>query len=146
MVSRQGLAAAVTAAGLIWLGTSLLAQGQETYKTRLSAVPADQKTRPELAGLGTATAVLSGAKLSINGSFDGLRSPATMAQLHSAVAAGVRGPVIHDLTVSKATSGTVTGSFDLTPPQVESLHKGGLYIQIHSEKAPEGVIWGWLQR
>ena len=90
--------------------------------------------------------MLSGTKLSVNGSFEGLRTPATMAQLHSAVAAGVRGPVIYDLTVSKATSGTVTGSFDLTAPQLESLHKGGLYVQIHSEKAPEGVIWGWLQR
>jgi hypothetical protein len=62
------------------------------------------------------------------------------------VAAGVRGPAIQDLTVSKATSGTISGSVDLTAPQVESLKKGGLYIQIQSEKAPDGVIWGWLLR
>jgi hypothetical protein len=90
--------------------------------------------------------VLSGSKLTITGSFDGLRSAATTAELHSAVAAGVRGPAIHDLTVSKATSGSISGSVDLTGPQVESLKKGGLYIQIQSEKAPEGVIWGWLLR
>jgi hypothetical protein len=58
----------------------------------------------------------------------------------------VRGPAIADLTISKATSGTITGSIDLTPAQLASLHKGGLYIQIHSEKAPNGVLWGWLLR
>jgi CHRD domain-containing protein len=127
-------------------GLSLAAQSGETYKARLNALPADARTRPELAGNGSVSAVLTGSKLTITGSFDGLRSAATTAQLHSAVAAGVRGPVIHDLTVSKATGGTVTGSVDLTPPQLESLKKGGLYVQIQSEKAPDGVIWGWLLR
>jgi hypothetical protein len=143
MALRRAAAAAI---GIGFLGLALLAQTGETYKARLSAVPADARTRPELAGIGSVTAVLSGAKLTITGSFDGLRSPATMAQLHAASAAGIRGPVISDLMVSQAISGTVTGSVDLTPPQVENLRKGGLYIQIHSQKAPDGVIWGWLLR
>ena len=63
---------------------------------------------------GSATAVLEGSKLAITGSFDGLKTAATTANLHSAVAAGVRGPVIADLTIAKATSGTITGSVDLT--------------------------------
>src|SRR5579859_5654484 len=128
----------------IALAVSGLAQGTETYKARLTAVPADARTRPTLAGIGSATATLSGTKLTTTGMFEGLLSPASMAQLHSAVAAGVRGPAIGDLTIPKATSGSISGSFDLTPQQVESLHKGGLYIEIHSEKAPDGVIWGWL--
>ena len=124
----------------------LLAQGTETYKARLTAVPADARTRPSLAGIGSATGTLTGGKLTISGTFEGLLSPATMAQLHGAVAAGVRGPVIGDLTVAKATSGSLSGSFTLTPEQMESFHKGGLYIEIHSEKAPDGVIWGWLTK
>jgi len=132
--------------GFLGLALSLLAQTGETYKARLSAVPADARTRPELAGIGSASAVLAGTKLTITGSFEGLRSAATMAQLHAASAAGIRGPVIHDLTVSPAISGSITGSVDLTPAEIESLHKGGLYIQIHSQKAPEGVLWGWLLR
>jgi hypothetical protein len=122
------------------------AQSRETFKARLSAVPADARTRAELAGSGNATAVLEGSKLSVTGSFEGLRTAATMAQLHNAVAAGVRGPVLADLTVPKATSGTITGSVDLNPEQLKNLHKGGLYIEIHNEKAPEGVLWGWLLR
>jgi len=30
--------------------------------------------------------------------------------------------------------------------QIQNLRKGGIYVQIHSEKAPEGVLWGWLIR
>lgn len=144
MAFWKRFAVALGAVALWCAGVSLVAQTKETYKARLSAVPADARTRPALAGIGSATATLSGSTLSVSGSFEGLRSPATIAQLHSAIAAGVRGPVIAELTIAKATSGTITGSTDLTPPQVQNLHKGGVYIQIHSEKAPDGVLWGWL--
>jgi hypothetical protein len=131
---------------ILALAEVLIAQSGETYKARLSAVAADARTRPQLAGLGSASAMLSGSKLTINGSFEGLLSPATMAQLRAGVAAGVRGPTVQELTISKATAGTISGSADLTPLQIEALHKGGLYVQIFSEKAPDGVLWGWLLR
>ena len=123
---------------------SLAAQSGESFKARLSAMPADAKTRADLAGSGNLTAVLTGTKLAITGTFEGLRAAATTANVHSSVAAGVRGPAIGDLTISKAESGTITGSIELTPQQLASLHKGGLYVQIHSEKVPDGVLWGWL--
>lgn len=129
--------------GMLIGALSTLAQSGG-FKARLSALPADAKTRAELAGSGSASAMLSGTKLTITGSFEGLKSPATTANLHSAVAAGVRGPVIADLTVSKSNSGTISGSAELTQAQLASLHKGGLYVQIQSEKAPDGVLWGWL--
>jgi CHRD domain len=129
-----------------WLATGALAQGQETYKVRLSPVPADQKTRPDLTGSGSLTATLAGTKLTINGMFEGLKYPATMAELHSGVAAGVRGPVVGTLTITKATSGSISGSADLTPQQLTDLRKNGLYIQIYSERTPEGVLWGWLMK
>lgn len=134
--------AGAVAAGFIWMAVSGIAQ--DAMKARLSPVPADQKTRADLAGTGSVTATLSGTKLTVNGTFDGLKSPATMAELHSAVAAGVRGPVLAPLTVTKDTKGTITGSADLTPNQVANYHKGGLYVQLYSEKTPEGVLWGWL--
>jgi hypothetical protein len=126
------------------LAAALAAQTGETHKARLSAVAADARTRPALAGTGSATATLSGSKLTVNGSFEGLLSPATSAQLHAAITAGVRGPVIQDLTIPNATSGMISGSADLTPEQVDEFHKGGIYLQIQSEKAPEGVLWGWF--
>jgi hypothetical protein len=40
----------------------------------------------------------------------------------------------------------VSATLDLTPQQIESLKKGRLYLQIDSEKAPDGNLWGWLLR
>jgi hypothetical protein len=146
MTLKRRIATAVIGTGFLWLGLYAVAQGNETFKARLSPLPASAKNRPDMAGGGTITAVLSGTKVTINGSFEGLLTPATKATLNMAVSpmAGVRGPAIHDLTIPKAASGSITGSFDLTPPQVESLKKGGLYVQIHNEKLPDGVLWGWF--
>jgi hypothetical protein len=106
----------------------------------------DASKRAEITGSGSISAVLAGTQLSITGAFDGMQSPATLAQVRQGVATGVRGPAIGDLTVSPATSGDVSGMLSLTAEQVESLRKGKLYIQIHSEKAPDGNLWGWLLR
>ena len=134
--------AGAIAAGFIWMAISLVAQ--DATKARLSPVPADQKTRADLAGSGSVTATLAGTRLTINGTFEGLKSPATMAELHSGVAAGVRGPLVAALTVTKATSGSISGTADLTPAQMANYRKGGFYLELYSEKTPEGVLWGWL--
>jgi hypothetical protein len=140
---RWSMAAAGTAA-CVGLMLVVAAQGQDTYKARLSPLPADAKTRPDLAGSGTITGVLSGTKLTINGTFEGLKTPAVVARLHNGVAAGVRGPAIQDLTITKAVSGTITGSAELTEAQVANFKKGGLYVQLASEKTPDGTLWGWF--
>jgi hypothetical protein len=114
-----------------------------TFATRLSVVPLTIAMQATVAGQGAATAVLSGSRLTIEGKFDGLRSPATAARLHLAPRA-MRGEAIAELTVSKATSGTFKGSVDLTDRQRDALERLSLYVQINSEKAPEGNLWGWL--
>ena len=120
------------------------AQNQERFKARLSTVPMDGGMRGSVAGSGAASAALTGTKVTISGTFGGLISPATVARLHASLATGVRGASFADLTVSKALNGTITGSIDLTPEQLQSLRKGQIYIQISSEKAPDGNLWGWL--
>jgi CHRD domain len=146
MAINRRVVVMVMAIGVGGFVLSLAGQSTETFKARLSAMPADARTRPNLAGSGSVTAVLTGTKVAITGSFDELLSAATSASLHSSAAAGVRGAAIGDLTISKATSGTISGSVELTPQQLTGLHKGGLYVQIHSEKAPDGVLWGWFLR
>jgi hypothetical protein len=121
-----------------------MAQSNMTFKTRLSPVALDAAMKANVAGAGSVSATLAGTKLTFDGTFDGLRSPATEAQVHQGSAAGVRGGVILDLTCSKATSGNIAGSFDLTAEQIDSLKKGKWYVQIDSEKAPQGNLWGWL--
>ena len=128
----------------VLLAAAIAAHAQDSFKGRLSPVPVDAKTLPDTAGVGSVTATLSGTKLTINGSFEGLHGPATIAQLHRSPTTGVRGPVISDLTVSKAASGTMSGTVDLNAQQVDDLRKGKLYVQIHSQKAPDGNLWGWI--
>ncbi len=116
----------------------------QSYKIRLSPVAVDIAMRENIGGVGMVNATLAGSKFTLNGTFEGLKSNATMAHIHQGTAGGVRGPKLLDLTVTKATSGGISGSFDLTPDQVDSLKQGKWYVQIHSEKAPEGNLWGWL--
>ena len=130
----------------VLVASCLAAQNQDVFKTRLYPVPIDATMRADVTGAGSASAQLSGKKLTINGSFEGLHGPATAAKIYQGPVTGVRGTALFDLTVSKATSGTIGGSVELTPEQIESLRKGRLYIQLSSEKAPDGNLWGWLLR
>jgi hypothetical protein len=143
---KRSLAVLGLTALLVSLALPGAAQTQEKYKVRLATVPMDGGMRNTVAGTGTATAVLAGAKLTVNGTFDGLLSPATTAAVHRGPAMGVRGSSFATLTVSKAPKGILSGSVDLTPEQVQALKKGQLYIQLSSEKAPDGNLWGWFVR
>jgi hypothetical protein len=127
--------------------TAATAQQPKPFRARLAPVPIDVSMQATVAGTGTVSAVLTGTRLVVTGSFEGLKSAATIAQIHKSPVRGVRGPNVLDLTVTKtdAASGSLAGSFDLTPLQVADLDKGRLYVQLHSEKAPDGNLWGWLQ-
>ena len=115
----------------------------QTFRARLSPVPIDLAMQSTIAGEGMVTATLVGATLTVTGTFANLKTPATIAKIHMGVK-GIRGPAILDLTVTKATSGSVGGTFELSPQQLDALRNTRLYIQLHSEKAPEGNLWGWL--
>jgi hypothetical protein len=141
----RGLTALWMGAAILWVAHSVAAQSGESFKARLSPVPIDLTMMSTIAGSGSVTAVLVGRKLSIAGTFVGLRSPATVARVHRGPK-GIRGPAVFDLTVSQTTSGTISGSLDLTPTQVDDLRNNRLYVQIYSERAPDGNLWGWLLR
>ena len=133
------------------------AQTGDKYNVRLGMVPAANGAQQALVtGKGAATATLAGNRLTIAGTFEGLPAPATAARLHLGVAKGARGKAFADLTITKAASGTISGSVMMTPAQLEALKQGRLYLQVHSERgiAPEqgkvqpdvdnSNLWGWL--
>ena len=132
---------------LLIVALALLAQSSTTpatsFRARLSPVPVERSTASKITGSGTVTATLDGSKLTINGTFQGMKSSATIAQVHMAMR-GVRGPVEFDLTVDKSPSGSVSGTLMLTKVQIDTLRRGWYYIQIHAEDAPDGNLWGWL--
>ena len=125
------------------LGTLSFAQ-PGTFKARLSTVAMDASMLSTVAGQGSASAHVTGSRLVISGSYEGLVSPATTAQVHLSTVTGVVGPAIFDLTITHEAQGSISGSIDLTPEQAEALRQGRLYVQINSEKAPDGNLWGWF--
>jgi hypothetical protein len=143
------------------LASSSLAQGGNQYKARLAPAPplglrgergTDRPTPASyVAGIGSATATLSGRKLTVNGTFEKMASPPTVAKVGVGLTTGARLDLVYDLTVTKSpqstppgTSGTISGSIDLTPSHVDALKAGKLYVQINSESAPNGHLLGWL--
>jgi len=137
---------ALLAVGWLAHGGLAIAQGDK-FTARLAWVPTAGADR--VSGKGTASATLTGRALTVTGSFEGLGGAATVARLHEGIAKGARGRAGSDLTISKAISGTISGSVNLTAEQVEALRQGRLYIQVHGDKglAPDGAnLWGWLLR
>jgi hypothetical protein len=130
-------------AGLVGIAPALHAQAAKVYRTRLSPVPVTAYT-PSVVGTGTVTATLTGNKLAVNGTYEGLASPATLAKIYKSDKPGMRGTALLDLKVSGGTNGTITGQFDLTPAQVQEIAANRYYVQLHSEKAADGNLWGWL--
>lgn len=125
------------------LVSSVHAQAPQ-YRARLSVVPIDIAMQATIAGSGSATATLKGTTLTINGTFSGLKTAATVARIHRSPKTAMRGPAIGDLTATADTSGSISGSLELTKAQIDDLAAGRIYIQLHSQKAPDGNLWGWL--
>jgi len=138
---RAGLYAAAVVGAAI---ASFAATAAESYKVRLTPVPIEAATSAATKGRGSATASFDGATLIVTGSFSGLAGAATVAGLHEGAVLGVRGPQVADFAVPQAASGSFNAQLKLSPAQVQSLHQGRLYLQIHSATAPDGNLWGWL--
>lgn len=131
-------------AAVLTLSVAWTLPAQEEFKTRLSPVPIDAQLAPNITGHGSVAVFLTGSKLMVKGAFQDMHSPATAAHLYQSKMTGVRGVPIHDLMVTKAMAGAVSGSIDLAPQEVEALRKGLLYVVVNSEGAPDGNLWGWL--
>jgi hypothetical protein len=132
----------------VLLGLTLMA-GQPTPPTaplhaRLSPVPIDVAMAETIAGLGGATATLAGATLTVEGTYRGLRSSATSVRVFESARPGMRGPLVGEFAAGGGTTGTFKGSVALTREQAAAFAKGLLYVQLQSETAPDGNLWGWL--
>jgi len=123
------------------------AQSLDEFSGRLSWVPISGGQRADVGGDGRIAATLERSQLTVVGTFEGLPAAAVSASLREGVATGARGPVIADLTVTAANSGSIAGEVRLSRSQVAALREGRLYVQLHAERgvAPDNaVLWGWL--
>jgi hypothetical protein len=122
---------------------ALPAQAARVFTARLSTAPVEAANAATLTGSGAVTATLTGTRLVVLGNFKGLQGAATAARLHVAPM-GLRGPAMLDLQVTKGSSGTISGDLTLTAIQADHLTRNRVYVQLHSEKAPDGALRGWL--
>ena len=141
-MGQRRLGLALASVVLFLPATSLHAR--DNFSFRLSPGPRLVGTRADSSGSGQVSAKLSGNTLVLEGTYKGLLSAPTAAQLSMGPAPGVRGPKIADLTISPAVSGTIGGSVKLDSKALSAFRKGGLYIEIDSADAPEGDLWGWV--
>ena len=116
----------------------------ESFDTRLSPSPLTDGTRINITGAGQALVEWDGNILSVSGNFAGLASDATTAELYDGQGIGIPGPKAFDLSVTPGTSGMIWGSLQLSRRQVADLRAGHFYVQINSQKAPDGNLTGWL--
>src|ERR1700740_2802351 len=126
MAKRYACLNTLVVCGILLAACVAIAQSGEAFKARLSTVPVDATMLPTVTGSGSRKAVLAGDKLTISGSFEGLRSAAIHASIHIGPQRGIRGPAVHDLEVTKQKAGSVSGSVDLTASEVEDLKSGRL--------------------
>ncbi len=134
-----------TLALLAGLGLPLPAMAAEKYQTDIGPIPLDGSNRPNVLGRGFVLGTLDGQRFSLHGTFSGLATPATQAHLCLGNVMGGVGPIIHEIVVTPAQKGEVSGSVTLTPEQVAALKQGKIYVLLDSQKAPQGNLWGWFQ-
>jgi hypothetical protein len=116
----------------------------DDYATRLTAVAYEGAMRANVQGDGHVSASLNGNSLTVTGDFTALPSAATSVKLYSGVGIGVPGPALLDLQLNGQNQGTISGTVKLNARQLAALKKGHVYVQLDSQKAPEGNLWGWL--
>jgi CHRD domain len=145
---------------------TLLAQNNESPFRQFTAVLTGRKVFPspaETSAWGSVGAVLSGNRLIVRGQFSNLSSalrdyatdPATppnpnvtsAVHIHKGMA-NQNGPFQYALTVTldpDSLSGKVSGEYNLTEEQLQSLNSGMLYVDLHTKGNRGGELRGILK-
>jgi hypothetical protein len=128
----------------VMLTASMAFSADQSFDFRLSPGPRLVGTRAESSGAGRVHAELKGNVLTLSGDYHGLLGAPQAAQLMMGPLPGVRGPKLADLTITPTVDGTVSGKVTLNSRAMAAFAKGGLYVEIISQPAPEGDLWGWV--
>jgi len=111
-----------------------------TYTVTMSAageVPPNLST-----GVGTATLTIDPGtgSVTVTGSYTGLSSETTAADIHGPAGTTATAPVIIPLNGTGGRSGTITGGGTINQAQVTDLKGGQTYINVHTSIFPDGEI------
>jgi hypothetical protein len=93
-------------------------------------------------GLGTCVLNNAQTQLTYTVVYSGLVASRTASHFHGPAAVGINAPVIFGIAGAGATSGTISGVWNLSATNVTQLFAGQLYLNIHSSTFPGGEIRG----
>ncbi|MBB6469884.1 hypothetical protein HNQ96_005778 [Aminobacter lissarensis] len=115
----------------------------ETMKFKADLKAASEVPPTDSAGTGTAEVTVDSAtkKLSWTVTSTGLSGDATAAHFHGPAAAGENADPVVDIS-----SSVPSGSADLTDQQMADLQAGKWYLNIHTQKFPDGEIRGQVEK
>jgi CHRD domain-containing protein len=122
-------------------GTQMAAMSNNTFTIHLDG---QQETPPVASGAnGFATASLDRSTKTLywNLSYKGLSSAATVAHFHGPAAPGVKAGVQVPVSIAPL-NGETHGEAQLTDAQIAQLLAGQWYLNVHSQKYPDGEIRG----
>ena len=118
--------------------------GGVTSVTTYSMTPDSAQEVPPNASTATAAVTVrlnrTTGEVTVNGTFNGLTTPVTVAHIHGPAAPGMNAPVIVPLTVTGSTSGDVSGTATMNAANMNDMVGGMTYVNIHSMMYPEGEI------
>jgi len=139
MASLKTLAA-MAALGALLAANPTLA---ETMKFKADLKAASEVPPTDSTATGTADVTLDTAtkKLSWTVTSSGLTGDATAAHFHGPAAAGENADPVVDISASVA-----SGSADLTDQHLADLQEGKWYLNIHTQKFPDGEIRGQVEK
>lgn len=132
---------------VLTLGLAGLASAQQVQL--VASLDGSQEVPPVATagtGSGTLTLDLATSVLTVSGSYSGLTSNANVAHLHGPAAVGANAGIIFGLTISGGTSGTFSGSGNLTATQVQSVLTGLTYLNVHTANFGNGELRGQVCR
>lgn len=121
----------------------------DSLSTRLDSVAYTNETRDLVAGEGRVTAQVSrSGVVTLDGYYEGLASPVTRIVVLKGPRTGVPGKEqLASFDVDPpATRGTFSKSFQSTKANRDALMAGHVYVQLATETAPDGALWGWIVR
>lgn len=116
---------------------------------RLDSVAFTNETRRLVSGVGGVVATISdGGVVTLVGNYGGLASPATSIVVLKGPRTGVPGQ--ERLAAFPVAQPSTRGSFSerirMSKSNLAALLAGQIYLQIVTETAPDGAIWGWIIR
>lgn len=82
--------------------------------------------------------------VTVNGTFSGMTSNATLAHIHGPAPVGVNAGIVVTLTETGGTSGNVFGSGTLSAGNVTNLLNGLMYVNIHTTNNTGGEVRGQI--